>query len=415
MLPLQLSTLWRSEVQMQSFMGRSLENARMAREEMAGIANSRKAYTGLIAGLQDPRLIERKAKAELELRQKVAADGEREEHWGDAWDAVGEAEEHYAEFFDRKYVIDRAVLPSGLLSRALHIVRLVDELPKANGDRLKEYTDAALESLYVNLYSPEPIVAPLETEVLAQSLSRLAEMFGGDDELVTDALAGKSPRERAKELVAGTKLSDPKNRRALVEAGAAAVKESTDPVIALARLIDGESRELRKMYEDTVESVERDAYAKIAAAQFWAYGDNTYPDATFTLRLAFGTIAGCPLAPKAFTDYAGMYQRHAERKGEGEFSLDKRWLDRKEKLNLSTPFNFTCTADIIGGNSGSPVVNAKGEVIGLIFDGNIDSLVGDVVYDDRNSRAVAVDSRGLIEALRAIYEATGLVDELTAK
>lgn len=416
MMPLQLSNLWRSEVRTQTFMARNAENARTARDLMAGIANTRKAYTGLLAGLQDPRLIATKQEAEESLRSRVAKDAEKQAQWGDAWDQLRTAEEIYLGFFDRKYTIDRvATRGSGLLSRAIDIVRLADELPKPSSDRLREYSDASLDSLYLALYSPEPLPDALEIEQLTSGLARMAEMFGADDELVSLALAGKSPRDRAVELVAGCTLKDPQARKDLVKGGAKAVAASKDPMIDLARLLDAESRDLRTLYEDEVESVERDAYAKIAAAQFWAFGDKVYPDATFTLRLAYGTVKGSPQAPKPFTDLAGLYQRAADREGQQDFDLPESWIAKKDALNLATPFNFTCTADIIGGNSGSPVVNAKGQIVGLIFDGNLDSLVGDVVYDDQNARAVAVDSRGLMEALTKIYDATSLVSELTAK
>lgn len=413
MLPMQLQTLWRSEIKLQGFAGRSAENARIAREAMAGVANSRKAYTGLIAGLQDPVLLAAKIDAENVLRSRVQADTDKDEAWGEAWDMISQAEESYAEFFDRKYAIDRAVAGSFLLKRAMDIVRLADELPKKNEERLKEYTDASLESLYLDLYSPEPVYDSLEAEMLAQGLSRLAELFGGDDELVTRALDGKSPRARAQQLVERCSLKDPGARRKMVESGGVAT--SQDPMIALAKVLDEESRQLRTDYQDQVESVERDAYAKIAAATFWALGDKTYPDATFTLRLSYGSIKGCDSAPAPFTTLGGMFEREAERHGLPDFVLPRKWQERKAHIKLDTPFNFICTADIIGGNSGSPVVNARGEVVGLIFDGNLDSLVGDVVYDARNSRAVAVDSRGLLEAISSIYQADALVQELRGK
>lgn len=415
-LPFQLSSLWRAEVRTQTFMARNDENARIARDLMSGIANSRKAYTGLLTGLQDPRLIAAKQREEAELRDRISRDPDKQFEWSDAWDAVLEIQLLHAGIYLRKYVIDRfADRGSGLLARAMQIVRLARELPKPSAERQAEFGDAALDSLYLSLYSPEPLPDALEIELLESGLARLAEVLGGDDELVMTLLNGKGLRERAAELVAGCTLKDPAARKALVGAGADALLDSPDPMIAVALALDGPQQEMRRLYEDGVEGPERGAYAKIAAAKFWAYGDKVYPDATFTLRLSYGTVKGCPDAPVPFTEFAGLYERAAARAGQKDFTLPSAWIEKKAALNLSTPFNFTCTADIIGGNSGSPVVNAKGEVVGLIFDGNLASLTGDVVYDAENNRAVAVDSRAILEALRSVYGAESLIAELTAR
>jgi hypothetical protein len=207
-------------------------------------------------------------------------------------------------------------------------------------------------------------------------------------------------------------------RRALVEGGSAAIAESKDPMIVFWKAMDKESRALRTRYECEVEAAEQAGYAKITAAKFAVEGENTYPDATFTLRLAFGPIRGYSENGKdipPYTDFAGMYERYQDRKGQVGFELPERWVRGKGRLDLTTPFNFVCEADIIGGNSGSPVVNTKGEVIGLIFDGNIQSLVGAFQYDGAQNRAVAVDSRAIIEALRKLYDAGPLADELQGK
>jgi hypothetical protein len=189
-------------------------------------------------------------------------------------------------------------------------------------------------------------------------------------------------------------------------------------MIRLAVELDPESRAVRKRYEDEIEGAEKDAYAKIAAAQFAINGEDMYPDATFTLRLAFGPVKGFVEGGKQvppFTTFEGMYKRATERKGQVGFDLPQRWWDRKDKLKLDTPYNFVCTADIIGGNSGSPIVNKKGEVVGLIFDGNIQSLVLDIAYTEEQARAVAVDTRAIIEAMKKIYDADLLAEELTRR
>jgi hypothetical protein len=235
---------------------------------------------------------------------------------------------------------------------------------------------------------------------------------------VKQALAGKSPEARAAELVDGCTLKDVAARKALVEGGKAAVAASTDPMIQLARSIDAESRAVRKKSEDQVASVDRDAYAKIAQAVFATQGTSAYPDGTSTLRLSYGQVKGYLEDGKAippFTDYAGLYVREKQFGGKPPFDLPQRWIDKKGALDLSVPFNFVSTNDIVGGNSGSPVVNAKAEVVGLVFDGNIQSLPGYFIYDEAVNRTVSVDSRAIIEAMRKMYDAGALVDEILGK
>jgi hypothetical protein len=258
----------------------------------------------------------------------------------------------------------------------------------------------------------------LEIEKLSSAIAFLVETLGGEDPLVVKLLGGQSPREVAEAAVYGTSLKSVEVRRAMVQGGKAAVEASRDPMIALARALDDESRSLRKRFEDRVESVQREAYAKIAGAKFAMEGDRVYPDATFSLRMSFGPVRGSmeggrPIPP--YTTLAGMFQRHLDRKGQPEFELPDRWRGAMSKVNLDTPYNFVCTADIIGGNSGSPVVNRAGEVIGLVFDGNIHSLVWAYEYDDTLARAVSVDSRAIIEALRSVYGAGELADEIQGR
>jgi hypothetical protein len=217
-------------------------------------------------------------------------------------------------------------------------------------------------------------------------------------------------------LINNTKLKDVAFRKQLAAGGVQAIEASNDPMIVLARSIDMESRAVRQRYENEVLSVERADYAKIARALFDLEGTKLYPDATFTLRLSYGPVKGYKANGKLippFTDFAGLYRHATEHGDKYPYQLPQRWLDRKSALNLKTPFNFVSTADIIGGNSGSPVFNRNAEIVGLIFDGNIQSLVGDFIYDESQNRAVSVDSRGMIEALRKVYGATEVADELT--
>ncbi len=409
--PLSLHRLWRREVQLQTFMARNEEFERIAAGDFFGVQNSRKARTGILAGLQDPAIMNKKMDAEKKLRAAVDANPDYKGQWGDAWDGISQAEKKFREFYAR-----RGVGPSGdLFSTARTLVRLAEELPKPSPERLREYNDAALDSLYLDLYSPKPIYDDLEINRLASGLSFMAEMLGYDDPYVQKALGGMSPQARAEALVKGTKLKDVEVRKKIAEGGTGAIAASTDPMIRLAAELDPEARALRKRYEDEIEAAEREGYAKIAAAHFAINGEDTYPDATFTLRLAFGPVKGYKEAGKdvpPFTTFDGMYQRATERKGQKGFELPKVWWDRKDKLDLKTPYNFVCTADIIGGNSGSPVVNTKGEVVGLIFDGNIQSLVLDIAYTETQARAVSVDSRAMIEAMKKIYDAGPLAEEI---
>ena len=412
--PFGLQRLWRREVQLQNFSSRNEEFERIASGDLFGVQNGRKARTGMLAGVQDPAIMNKKIADEKKLRDAVNANPDYKGQWGDAWDQVANAQKTYREFYPRH----RVALSSDLFSIARTLVRLSEEKQKPNADRLPEYSESHLDSLYLDLYSPKPIYDDLEIDRLASGLSFMMETFGGDDPYVQKALGGQSPRARAESLVRATKLKDIEVRKQLAEGGTAAIAASTDPMIKLAVELDPEARKWRKKYEDEIEGAEKDAYAKIAAAQFAINGEDMYPDATFTLRLAFGPVKGYVENGQkipAFTNFEGLYKRATERKGQKGFDLPQRWWDRKDKLKLDTPFNFVCTADIIGGNSGSPVVNTKGEVIGLIFDGNIQSLVLDIAYTEEQGRAVAVDSRAIIESMRKIYDADALADEITKR
>jgi hypothetical protein len=307
---------------------------------------------------------------------------------------------------------------SQLFGYARALVRYADEKEKPNAERLREFRESALPSLKNQLFAPAPLFKDFETQKLGDSLSDFVETSGAADPLVKQVLAGKSPYRRAAELVEGSKLDDVVVRKALFDGGRAAIDASSDPMIKLVLLVDKPARAVRKQHEEQVEEAQQQAYAKISQAIFALKGKDQYPDATFTLRLAFGTVKGYTenghkVAP--FTTFGGAFQ-HAEEHGNKEpFNLPKRWLDHQEKIDASVPFNFVCTADIIGGNSGSPVVNKQGEVVGLIFDGNIQSLIGDFAYTDEQARAVAVHSRGMVEALSKVYGADRLASEITGK
>lgn len=414
-MPDSLRRLWRREVQMNVFCNRSPENARIGHDALLGIENGRKARTGVYAGLLDPTIMKNREQADARLRAVAAT--RPAEATGDPWELLASAQKNYRTFFQRYRVLGGGP-GSTLFGMARTVVRLSEELPKPSPDRLREYRDSELESVYLGLYSPSPIYDALEIETLTSGLSLMAETLGADDPAVAEALNGLSPAARAEQLVKGCTLKDIDARKRLVQEGRKAVEASKDPMIRLAIAMDPESRALRKRFEDEVDGVERDAYAKIAAIQFALYGESLYPDATGTLRLAFGQVKGYEEGGRTippYTTMAGMFERYKERGPQPPFDIPRSWLDRRDSIRLDTPFNFVFTADIIGGNSGSPVVNTRGEVAGLIFDGNIQSLIWDIAYDDREGRALAVDIRAILEALRSIYDADFLTDELTRR
>ncbi|MCC6409594.1 MAG: S46 family peptidase, partial [Planctomycetes bacterium] len=419
-LPFGLAGLWRTEIWLKTFSDRSEEWRRIAEDDLFGVQNSRKALTGRLAGLQDPELMKRKADAEAKLRAAIAANPEWQKQWGGAWDEIASAQAAYRGFYHRFSALGGGSLSLGseLAGVAKTLVRVADEKQKPNGERLREYSDSALESLEFQLLSPAPVYPDLEIQRLTMRLSYMAEVLGASDPAVVAALAGKSPRARAEELIRNTKLADVAERKRLYEGGKAAVDASKDPLIALVKALDGENRTLRKRWEDEVQSVERSAYAKIAAANFAVYGDSVYPDATFTLRLSYGKVVGYEeLGRKvpAFTKLGGLFERARERREAYPFEIPASWATAKKKLDLDVPFNFVSTCDIIGGNSGSPTVDRNGAVVGLIFDGNIQSLVWDIAFDEVQGRAVSVDARAMIETFRKVYGANALADELVRK
>jgi hypothetical protein len=423
-LPYVLRMFNRREVLELSYSARSFENARKAREDLFGDQNNRKRYDGYLAGLLDPQIWSALKAREQKLRDAIARDPKLKAT-SNSYDRIKRAQAEIAKnapiynYLEQErpvtvgYRGPRA-LSGNLFKYARLLTRAIDERAKPNGERIPAFRDSARESLELELFSTEPIYDDYEILHLTDSLSDFASQFGPDDPLVQKVLAGKSPHERAVELVSGTKLKDVAARKDLYGKDAAALQAAHDPMLEIARLIDAPARAARKIYEAQQE-IKKQAYSDIAKARFATEGTGSYPDATFTLRLSYGTVRGYEQDGKqipAFTDFAGLYQRSAEHDNKPPFDLPQRWIDKKVNLNLATHFDFVSDADIIGGNSGSPVVNKNNEFVGIIFDGNIQSLVLDGIYTDTQARAVSVDSAAITEALRKVYDAQPLVDEL---
>jgi len=413
--PKTLARLWRREVQLQNFAQKGDEWRRIAEDELFGVQNSRKALSGRLEGLNDPAIMGPKRDEERRLKAFVWSNPEYAARWGDAWDEIARAQESAVRHWDVSANLGGG--GSQLFGIARTLVRAADERVKPSSERLREFGDAALPSLEQRLFSPAPIYADLEVDTVRSWLLFMSETLGGGHPITVQAMGGKSPSARAEELVRGSALLDPEARRALYEGGREAVDASDDKLIALARALDDAGRALRKTLEDEVDSVQRAAYTKIAEAKFAMLGESIYPDATFTLRLSHGRVAGYTqdgVEIPPFTKMAGKFERSEAKGGVAPFALPQSWIEAEDRIDGSVPYNFVSTNDIIGGNSGSPVIDAQGEVVGLIFDGNVQSLVGAMAYSDTQARAVSVDARGILEALRAVYGADALLAELTA-
>jgi len=396
-----------------AYAARGPEQARQAADMIFGLENTIKAFTGEYNGM-DKNLFDKKRTEEADLRAKVASNPEWRRDYGDAWDAIAAATKRRRERFKLQQY--RSISSgSELAGLARQIVVYVAEIKKPDAERLDGYHDSQLDELKFYLFSPAPIYPEFEEALLTQSLQDSLDQLGTNDSFVMAVLDGRQPAEVAAQTVRGTKLKDPAFRKSLVEGGAAALAASTDPMIVLARKADPYFRDLRKDYEESVESVLTSAGEKIAKARFAIFGKSIYPDATFTLRLTYGTVQGYPMngtkAPSKTTFY-GLYDRAASFDFKPPFNLMPRFMQRKDKIDLPTPLNFVASLDIIGGNSGSPVINRNGEFVGIIFDGNIESLTGNFEYIEETNRAVAVHSAAIIEALRKVYDASPLADEL---
>jgi hypothetical protein len=416
--PLQMQVWSSRRATLNRYAALGTEQARRAGATRRSLENSIKRLESQQAGLLNARLYGKKEAEEKALRAAIAAKPEWQQAYGAAWDQVATA---YAALpkYSRRIAFSSIAVPSRLGSLASTLVRYAEEIRKPNTSRYDEFRDVRLEALKVSLFSPAPIYPDLEEAALAAWLEEAQKTLGNDDPFIRAALAGATPAEVAKRVVTGTKLADVAVRKSLFEGGADAIMKSDDPMIALARRIEPVYRELRAWNEENILSVDASAGQRIAAARFAVYGKTVSPDATFTLRLSYGRALGysedTTLVPFKTTFY-GLYDR-AESFGEKPpYDLPARYREGRTKLDLSTPFNFVYTADTIGGNSGSPVINRNAEVVGLNFDSNIQKLPNRYVYvdEEEGGRAVAVHSMAIIEALRKLYGAEKLAEEITS-
>jgi hypothetical protein len=394
------------------------EQARRAAATIRSLANSLKRLVGQQEGLMNPRLMGRKEAEEKALRDAVAGRPEWQQAYGGAWDKIERA---YRELPARaKQLAFSALTPSRLASMASTLVRYAEEIRKPNDKRYEEFRDSRLETLKFNLLSPAPIFADMEEAVLTGWLAEGVKTLGAADPFIRAALAGASPAEAARNAMQGSKLADLAMRKALFEGGAAAVEKSDDPLISLARRVEPVIRDLRAWQEENIKDIETSAGQQIAEARFAVYGKSVYPDATFSLRLGYGRVLGyeedTTLVPPVTTFY-GLFDRALSFQERTPYSLPKRFKEGKEKLDLSTPLNFVYTADTIGGNSGSPVINRNAEIVGLNFDSNLQKLPNRYMYIDETEggRAIAVHSAAIVEALRKLYGAEKLVAEILGR
>lgn len=412
--PLALTYYARRIALLQNFSNESGENARIAKEDIFGLQNSQKAVTGYQSGLLDQSIMEQKSADEAKLRASFKADP-KDSGAPNPWEEIAQAVKTQQSIYENLSYLERLRGFPHLPQIARNLVRAAMEKPKPNSERLREFRDSALPSLEQQLFSTEPIYKNLEIVLLSDALSDMQATLGSDNADLQKVLQGKSPAEAAKDLIGNTKLDDVAVRKQLYEGGTAAIDASTDPLITIMRAIDPDARAVRKEYEDKVDSVVRRNGASIAKARFAQSGFTQPPDATFTLRLSYGQVKGYQEDGKAIpfdTNIGGALAHAAEHNNQAPYNLPESWMKAKSKLNLNTPLNFVSTADIIGGNSGSPTVNKQGDLVGIIFDGNIQSLPWNFAYSDKQGRAVSVDSRGIQEALRKVYGATALADEL---
>ena len=413
-LPLWLLRYSEFRGRMLAWQNTSDEAARTVQQRIASIENAIKVRRNQLKALHNDSMVALKAEQEEALRAAIAADPELQAAYGDAWTLIDEAVVTHRNFYEEHLFIENAAaFYSDLFNHARTIVRGTAERELPNDERIRAYTDAALPQVEQGLAAERPINKEYEKLRLTFSLEKMREWLGPDSRYVHGILGKESPESLAATLVDGSELDDPKVRMALWEGGIEAVAASEDPMIRLALEIDPEARALRERFENEVEAPLTRGEEMIADARFRMYGSDTYPDATFTLRLTYGAVEGWEEKGELvdpFTRTSRLFERTT---GERPFMLPDTWTAAREELDPDTPFNFAATTDITGGNSGSPIVAADGSLVGLAFDGNIHSIAGDYWFDPATNRTVGVNTAIMLEALETVYGADHLVKELT--
>jgi hypothetical protein len=395
---------------------RDTSAARRYQNEVFSAENSLKAFTGYRTGLLDSVQMARKVAFEREFRARIAADPRLRAEYGGAWDAIAAAQRELATF-NPQLRYQGFAGGSRLLTLASQVVRLALESAKPDAERLTGYRGAALNTVRAAVTRNVTIDTAFERLALAAQLRAAQSELPSDDPFLRAVLAVRTPEAVAASVVRGTRIGDSTFRVSLLNGGAAAVAASTDPVVVLARSIDPINRSVTARAAALNAIIAANA-EKIGQAIFAAYGTALPPDATFTLRISDGIVKGFPMngtiAPYKTTFY-GLYERSASFDNKFPFRIPRRWAERKNRLELTTPFNFVSTNDLIGGNSGSPLINRNAEVVGLAFDSNIEGVANRFVFTTEVARAVSVHSRGISEALRNVYDANSVADELEGR
>jgi hypothetical protein len=398
--------------ELEAFIARGPQQAREASDDLFFLENGFKVYFGRQQALLDPQFFGTKVKEEQHLRAATAADAKLAAYLP-AWDEIAQVQQVRSQLFVRNSLLNGSTFRSGLLGDAVTLVRAASERTKPNRERLPGYTDQALVNVQQQLSAAAPVYKDLEELSLTLSFTVIRRDLGTDDAFVRKMLGKDSPEQLAHKLVSGTHLEDPKVREELYKGGQSAIDASTDPMIRFAASLNDELLAVRKNYEARVDAPTREAAEKIAKARFAVYGTSVDPDATFTLRLSYGTVKGFEDAEGKFvapyTNIGGLFERAT---GADPYKLPESWLKTKSSLNLSVPMNLSTTNDTTGGNSGSPLIDKDANVVGLLFDGNIFSLGGDYGYDAAKNRSVCVDSRALLEGMRRVYHLDRIVDEI---
>ncbi len=409
-LPDVLDFVRRREILLQQYSLYGAEQKRQAAEELAQFQNARKAYSGMLAGLHNPEWFERVIREEKEHLAALAANPDTASLVS-AWDDISRAQIQKAALGKRSFTLN-----TRLFWIALTLLRIAEEDQKPNNERLPEFTESNRPSLLQRLCSEAPVYLDLERAKLSDLIARTLEIRGADDDLCMKILGGMTPRNRADSLVGSTRLWDPTVRRELVDGGSEAILASSDPLLEFARIVDGELRAIQAA-NDELDELETQAYSRIAEARFLLNGTKSYPDATFTLRISFGVVKGYKQDGRELPSWTTLGDAFAKQAAFGAtdpFALPESWHNARDagRLDAGLPLNFVCTADIIGGSSGSPVVNRNLELVGVIFDGNLQSLTADFYYCDKQARAIGVHSEAIRSVLRYVYDGSGLADEL---